>query len=91
MPSTTEGLHYATTETSEKYWLQWVELDGPHAQEPNLLDRRLLQVCDKRRFLELVHDFIVFDAGTKKVFRQNQYFGVMAAQDFIRRREDGII
>src|SRR5690606_8094911 len=87
----TEGLRYATTETPEKYWLQWVELDGPHAQEPNLLDRHLLQVCDKRRFLELVHDFIVFDAGTKKVCRQNQYFGVKAAQDFIRRREGGII
>ena len=87
----TEGLRYATTETPEKYWLQWVELDGPHAQEPNLLDRHLLQVCDKRRFLELVHDFIVFDAGTKKVCRQNQYFGVKAAQNFIRRREGGII
>lgn len=87
----TEGLRYATTETPEKYWLQWVEPEGRHAAEPNLLDRHLLQVCDKARLLELVHDFIVFDAGIKKVCRQNQYFGIKAAQDFIRRREGGII
>jgi type I restriction enzyme, R subunit len=87
----TEGLRYATTETPEKHWLQWVETDGPHAAEPNLLDRHLLQVCDKARLLELVHDFIVYDAGIKKVCRQNQYFGIKAAQDFIRRREGGII
>ena len=58
------------------------EAEGRHAAETNLLDRHLLQVCDKARFLELVHDFIVFDAGIKKVCRQNQYFGVKAAQDF---------
>lgn len=87
----TEGLRYSTIETKEKNWLRWVETDGDHAAEPILLDRHLLQVCHKARFLELVHDFIVFDAGIKKVCRQNQYFGVKAAQDFIRRREGGII
>lgn len=86
-----EGLRYATIETPEKYYLRWHEDAGPHAAEPNLLDRHLLQVCDKARFLELIHDFVVFDAGTKKVCRQNQYFGVRAAQDFIRRREGGIL
>lgn len=87
----TEGLRYATIETPEKYYLKWVEDSGEHASEPNLLDRHLVQVCEKSRFLELIHDFIVFDAGIKKVCRQNQYFGVKASQDFIRRREGGII
>ena len=86
-----EGLRYATIETPEKYYLKWVEEDGPCATEPNLLDRHLLQVCAKARLLELIHDFVVFDAGTKKLCRQNQYFGVKAAQDFIRRREGGIV
>ncbi|MHB1348941.1 MAG: type I restriction endonuclease subunit R [Desulfobulbaceae bacterium] len=86
-----EGLRYATIETPEKYYLRWVEESGPYAGEANLLDRQLLQVCDKARFLELIHDFVVFDAGTKKLARQNQYFGVKAAQDFISRREGGII
>ena len=87
----TEGLRYATIETPEKYYLRWVEESGPYASEPNLLDRQLLQVCRKPRLLELIHDFIVFDAGTKKLCRQNQYFGVKAAQEFIHRREGGII
>jgi type I restriction enzyme R subunit len=87
----TEGLRYATIETPEKYWLSWVEETGEFADEPNLLDRHLLQLCAKHRFLQLIHDFIVFDAGIKKVCRQNQYFGVVAAQEFIRRREGGII
>lgn len=87
----TEGLRYATIETPEKYYLRWVEEEGLYAREPNLLDRHLLQVCEKSRLLELIHDFIVFDAGTKKLCRQNQYFGVKAAQDFVRRREGGII
>jgi len=86
-----EGLRYGTIETPEKYYLKWVEDSGNHAGEPNLLDRHLLQVCEKARLLELIHDFVVFDAGTKKVCRQNQYFGVKAAQEYIRRREGGII
>jgi type I restriction enzyme, R subunit len=87
----TEGLRYATIETKAKYFLRWVEDTGAHATEANLLDRHLLQVCGKARLLELIHDFVVFDAGTKKLCRQNQYFGVKAAQDFVRRREGGII
>jgi type I restriction enzyme, R subunit len=87
----TEGLRYGTIETKEKYYLKWVEDEGLFADETNLLDRHVLQVCSKPRLLELIHDFVVFDAGTKKLARQNQYFGVKAAQDFIRCREGGII
>jgi type I restriction enzyme R subunit len=87
----TEGLRYATIETPSKYYLTWFEESGPYANEPNLLDRHLLQICNKPRFLELIHDFVMFDAGTKKICRQQQYFGIKAAQEFIRRREGGII
>lgn len=31
-----------------------------------MLDRHLAQICNKQRLLELIHDFIVFDAGVKK-------------------------
>lgn len=83
----TQGLRYGTIETGEKYYLTWKE-DSP---VENLLDRHVLQVCNKPRFLELIHDFVVFDSGIKKLCRQNQYFGVRAAQGFLRRREGGII
>jgi|APLak6261675434_1056106.scaffolds.fasta_scaffold00648_2 type I restriction enzyme R subunit len=83
----TEGLRYGTIETREKYYLTWKEL-GP---ETNPLDRALKQLCSKARFLELLHDFVVFDAGIKKFCRHNQYFGVKAAQEHVKRREGGII
>ena len=83
----TEGLRYGTTNTSEKYYLTWKE-EGAN-ESP--LDRPLLQLCEKERLLEIIHDFTIFDAGTKKLCRPNQYFGVRAAQERIRQREGGII
>jgi type I restriction enzyme R subunit len=82
-----EGLRYGVIETPEKYWLEWKE----PSEVENHLDRGLLQMADKHRFLELIHDFIVFDSGVKKTARHNQYFGVKAAQERIARREGGII
>ncbi len=55
------------------------------------LDVALLRLCGKRRLLEMIHDFIVFDMGTKKTCRHNQYFGVRAGQLRVKVREGGII
>jgi type I restriction enzyme, R subunit len=85
--SDSEGLRYGTIQTPEKYYLTWKEF----SIEETPLDRDLLLLCEKRRFLELIHNFIVFDAGTKKFCRHNQYFGVKAAQERVRKREGGII
>ncbi len=82
-----EGSRYAAIDTPEKYWLTWKEPSD--IEQP--LDRSLTQLCSKERLLEVIHDFIVFDAGVKKICRPNQYFGVKAAQERIARREGGII
>ncbi|ANX04295.1 type I restriction endonuclease subunit R [Immundisolibacter cernigliae] len=91
----TEGLRYGVIETPEKYWLRWREHGAPSdimaAAGENALLRELGQLCGKARLLEIVHDFIVFDAGIKKTCRHNQYFGVRAAQQAVARREGGII
>lgn len=92
-----EGLRYGTIETSEKYYLTWKEEGHSTEEEDNnnptgkILDNALYHICHKNRFLELIHNFIVFDSGTKKLCRHNQYFGVLAAQEHIKRREGGII
>jgi type I restriction enzyme R subunit len=83
----TEGLRYAAIQTQEKNYLTWKE----ESPIENPLDRALVQLCGKARFLELIHDFVVFDAGVKKLCRHNQYLGVRAAQDYVKRREGGII
>ena len=86
-----EGLRYGVIDTPEKYWLAWKEPPAPGSADVGPLDQALLQMCSKARFLELIHDFIVFDAGVKKGPRHNQFFGVKAAQARIDRREGGII
>lgn len=83
----TEGLRYGAIETPEKYYLNWKE-DSPVV---NKLDKQLLQLCQKDRFVELLHDFVAYDRGIKKLCRHSQYFGVKAAQESVRKREGGII
>ena len=83
----TEGLRYGVIETPEKYYLTWKE----ESAIENPLDRSLLQLCEKRRLLEIIHDFVAYDAGVKKICRHNQYFGVRAAQERVHKREGGII
>lgn len=83
----TEGLRYGVINTPEKFWMEWKEpseIDDP-------LTRGLHQLCRKERLLEIVHDYMVFDAGIKKTCRHNQFFGVRAAQDHVQRRQGGII
>jgi type I restriction enzyme R subunit len=85
--SDTQGLRYGTILTKEKYYLKWKE-PGDVA---NLLDKYLRKLCDKQRFLEIIYDFILFDGGIKKLCRTHQYFGVKAAQEYVKMREGGII
>lgn len=85
----TQGLRYGTIETPERYYLHWKEaVDNPFDSP---LDWHLSLLCNKTRFLEIIHNFIVFDSGIKKTCRHNQYFGIQAAQQHIQRREGGII
>ena len=93
----TQGIRYGTIETTEKYYLEWKEPQGDHSlpqkntQTNTLLDTHIAQLCDKTRFLQMIHDFIVFDAGVKKTCRHNQYFGVQAAKKHIKSKQGGII
>lgn len=85
----TQGLRYGTTKTSEKYYLTWKEDSYHHIT--NLLDKHLLQLCEKHRFLDIIYNFILFDSSIKKLCRSHQYLGIKAAQDHIKRQEGGII
>ncbi len=93
----TEGLRYGTIETPEKYFLTWKEDPevapdpAAHATTAFRLDQDLIRLCQPERLLDLVHNFVVFDNGTKKICRPNQYFGVRAAQGHVRDGRGGII
>ncbi len=83
-----EGLHYGVIETPEKFWLRWKE---PNSDVANDLDRSVLQCFDKSRFLEFIHDFLIYDGGVKKAARPNQFFAIQAAKPRIITKESGII
>ena len=97
-----QGLRYGTTETPEKYYLIWKEdakatdkLSGDiralQEKEPNQLRDAIISLCQPERFLSFIHDFVIFDAGIKKVARHNQYFANIAARARIKAKEGGII
>jgi type I restriction enzyme, R subunit len=85
----TEGLRYGTIGTAEKFFLNWKEdlKDTSRLQ----IDKYLLKMCNKKRLIELMYDFVLFDGGIKKLPRVHQYFGIKAAQEHVRKREGGII
>ncbi len=85
----TEGLRFGTIGTPEKYFLKWKEDEKDDSR--NVLDKYILKMCDKERFLDIIYNFVVFDAGIKKLPRVHQYFGTKEAQKFAKRKEGGII
>jgi type I restriction enzyme R subunit len=85
----TEGLRYGTINTAEKYYLKWKEDVTDNSR--NLLDKYILKMCDKKRFIELLYDFVLFDGGVKKLPRVHQYFGIKDAQKYVNNYEGGII
>jgi type I restriction enzyme R subunit len=48
-------------------------------------------MCRKERPIELLHDFVLFDGGLKKLPRVHQYFGIKAAQERVSAYQGGII
>ena len=85
----TQGLRYGTIETPEKYFLTWKE-ESPQEFD-YVLDKHISLLCEKERFLEIIHDFVVFDKGVKKLCRPNQYFGIKAAQTNVKTKQGGIL
>ena len=102
-----EGLRYGTLKTGEKYYMEWKEdgFDGNEDERPisdirigeriksfdNILFKQLYQMFDKERFLDLVHNFVIFDKGIKKVCRYNQFYGIKRTQNRITKKKSGII
>ena len=95
--SDSQGLRYGTTGTPEQFFVEWkneagdTTAAGARPAAGAMLDRPLAQLCTKARLLDLIRNFIIFDAGQKKVPRPHQFFGVKAAQERIARREGGVI
>ncbi len=97
-----QGLKHGVVNTSEKYYLSWKE-DKDAADEvsnsirskidkyPIKLDKNLISLCTKERLIEILYHFMIFDSGTKKTCRPNQFFGNLAARSFVKKHAGGVI
>ena len=103
-----EGLRYGTLLTPEKHYLEWksdgftehpderdtvdVEVQERCEEIPGKLEKQLFAMFFKKRFLDLVHNFVIFDKGIKKVCRYNQYYAIKRAQHrLIDKKRGGIV
>ena len=90
---------YATCGTPDKFWSTWNE---QYVERQNELlnktvigrqvtkqDRDIISLFEKGRFLELIKDFIIFEAGKKKICRYQQYFAVKAMLERIKHDKKG--
>lgn len=84
-----EGLKYGTIETPDKFFVSWKEDEADNVGFK--IDKYLRKMCEKSRIIELMRHFMLFDNGCKKIPRPHQYFAVKAAQEYVERRESGII
>ncbi|WP_458791608.1 type I restriction endonuclease subunit R [Yoonia sp. MH D7] len=90
--SDAQGLRYGTVGTPETHFMTWKDEVPPETLAPgDLLDRPVGQMLEPTRLLDLIRNFVIFDAGQKKVPRQHQFIGVKKAQDRIAKREGGVI
>lgn len=103
-----EGLRYGTLLTPEKHYREWkddgfsecrserdmvdVEVEGSCKSIPGKLERQIFALFYKKRFLDLIHNFVIFDKGIKKVCRYNQYYAIKRAQHrLVDTKRGGII
>ena len=102
-----EGVRYGTLLTPEKYYLEWAddgftEFADERDETDILIEEKCKEISDKlfkglfalfykRRFLDLVYNFVIFDKGIKKVCRYNQYYAIKRAQKRLAKCKNGIV
>ncbi len=100
-----EGLRYGTLLTPEKHYYEWKEdgftefahersetdvlIEEKSRDIENPLDKQIFAMFYKKRFLDLIHNFIIFDKGIKKVCRYNQYYALKRAQHRLTEEKRG--
>ncbi len=53
-------------------------------------DRSVAMLFDKHRMLDLTKNYILYDAGVKKIMRYQQYFAIQKMLERVEEKEDGM-
>ncbi|MDD5942704.1 type I restriction endonuclease [Fibrobacter sp.] len=100
-----EGVRYGTIATPEKKYLTWKQeafrerlqelddndliIDDKSSSFDGVLFESLYSLFNKVRFLDLIHNFIIFDNGVKKVCRYNQYYAIHRTYNRVTTQKKG--
>jgi type I restriction enzyme, R subunit len=76
LPDLTKRTLYAHREYAAAIMLYFEDLEKAGERLPTVQDRTLYSLLRPERLLELIYQFIVYDAGIKKISRHQQYFAV---------------
>ncbi|MGO2117434.1 MAG: type I restriction endonuclease subunit R [Fusobacterium sp.] len=86
MGTNKNDVKYATTGTPKKYWNIWKEQDLEFlnfeiskyitGRAETLQDKNIISIFSLERIKEFIKYFILYDAGTKKICRYQQYFAI---------------
>ncbi len=97
--SNKNSVKYATVGTPEKFWMVWNEKNIEwqnnilshvvEGREITKQDRDLVSLFEPKRFMEIVKDFVIFEAGIKKIPRYQQYFATKAIVERLTVKKEG--
>ena len=102
-----EGVKYGTVLTKEVDYLNWKndgfrenlderdELDIRIEEKTETINNKLLKsiyaLFHKKRLLDIIHNFVIFNKGQKQICRYNQYYGIKRARVRLQNGKGGII
>lgn len=100
-----EGLRYGTVLTPEKHYYEWQDDGFKQCLEERddtdalieekckgfseKLEKQIFSMLYKKRFLDLIYNFVIFDKGIKKVCRYNQYYAIKRTQHRLSTEKRG--
>ena len=78
---------YGTAGTEKEYFVEWKEEDEEDAENLTAQDKTISAMLSKKRLLDLIKNFVFYDANIKKICRYQQYFVVNKTIDRINGKD----
>lgn len=94
--SEADKAHLYSHRERAKYVRRYFDEQAAQPRLPNMQDKTLYAMLRPTRLLKLIYQFLVFDAGKKKICRYQQFFAIEATIDRVahvqgQQREGGVI
>jgi type I restriction enzyme, R subunit len=90
LPDSVKRTLYAHREYSVPIMRYFEDLERAGERLPTVQDHTLYSLLRPERLLELIYQFIVYDAGVKKIARYQQYFAVKETIARVAHLEGGV-